>query len=403
MTLDADTLKEDFPSLQQEIDGKPVVYLDNACMTLKPKKVIDAIVEYYTDYPGCAGRSIHSFATKITEKMEETRETVRKFLNASDARQCVFVKNTTEGINRVAWGLGLEKGDRVLTTDKEHNSNLVPWHMLQEKYQVVHDPVMTRKDNTFDLETFENMMGPDVKLVSMGHTSNLDGVTIPAEEIIKIAHDHGALVMLDGAQSAPHQPIDVQALDVDFFVFSVHKVVGPTGMGIMYGKQEHLKDLDPIMGGGETVQNTFLHESIFKDPPFRCEAGLQNYAGIIGTTAALNYVLDVGLEDIEVWERHLNEIMTNRLADMDGLRLIGPKDPALRSGIFSFNLEGLDPPDIGVFLDESRNIMIRTGMHCVHSWFNARNVMGSARASSYLYNTEEDVKIFCEGIEELLA
>ena len=402
MTLDARRLKEDFPCLDQEIDDKPVVYLDNACMTVKPRCVMDAMNEYYNQYPGCAGRSVHSFANKVTEKMDEARMIVREFLNADDERECVFMKNTTEGINRISGGIGLEKGDRVLTTDKEHNSNLVPWHMQREWRGAVHQVVKTRDDNTFDIEAFKEMMGPDVKMVAMGHVANLDGVAIPAREIIEIAHDHGAMVMLDGAQSAPHQAVDVQDLDVDFFVFSVHKTVGPTGMGIMYGKMEYLKDLKPTTVGGETVQDTFLDHSVLRGPPYRCEAGLQDYGGIIGTGAALRYIMDVGRDSIHQWELHLNRIMTERLAGLDGFSIIGPRDPSLRTGIMSFNIADMLPSDIGTYLDEEYKVMVRAGRHCVHSWFNARGVDGSVRASVYLYNTEEDIKIFCDGVEELL-
>lgn len=399
--FDVHEVRNDFTVLSRTIDGKYPIYFDNACMTLKPRAVVDAITGYYNTYPGCGGRSAHTFALQVSMKYDETREKLAGLLNTSRPEEIIYTRNATEAINLVMNALPcIGKDHRVLTTDKEHNSNLVPWHLLRERKGTRHGVVPSRSDNTFDLEAFKEAMGKDVKLVSMVHTSNLDGVTNPAREIIEIAHDHGALVMLDGAQSAPHRPVDVRALDVDFFALSIHKMMGPTGMGALYGKYELLERMDPCFGGGDTVSQTTYDGSRFLPPPERYEAGLQNYAGVIGTGAAVDYLQRVGLDHIGEHEHRLNEFASRGLRDL-GAEIIGPEDPAQRSGIVSFTIPGLDPHDISMFVDESAKVMIRSGMHCVHSWFLARNIKGSARASFYLYNTVDEVKIFLESLEQL--
>jgi len=370
-------------------------------MTLKPKSVVDAIVEYYNTFPGCGGRSAHQFALQVTMRYDETREKIQRFLNTSRSEEIIFTRNATEALNLVANATSwLKKGDLVVTTDKEHNSNLVPWHLQRDKRGLRYDVVESNPDNTFNIENFKETMNRGVKLVSMVHTSNLDGVTNPAKDIIEIAHDHGALVILDAAQSCPHQKVDVKNLDVDFLALSIHKMMGPTGMGVLYGKYDLLQKLDPYLGGGDTVQQTSYTESKFLAPPEKYEAGLQNYAGVIGTGAAVDYLVSKGIEEIHDHEKQLNIRATKGLLDL-GAKIIGPEDPALRSGIVSFNIPGLDPHDISMFVDDVANVMIRSGMHCVHSWFTSRGEKGSARASFYLYNTIEEIRIFLEAVEQL--
>lgn len=399
--IDPGKVREDFTVLSREIEGRIPIYFDNACMTLKPKSVVDAITEYYNAFPGCGGRSAHSFALQVTMRYDETREKLMQFMNASRTEEMIFTRNATEAINLVANSIPwIGKDDLVLTTDKEHNSNLVPWHLSRKRRGTGHEVVPSNEDNTFNIETFKERMSRKVKLVSMVHTSNLDGVTNPARDIVEIAHDHGALVMFDGAQSAPHQNVDVQAMDVDFYALSIHKMMGPSGMGALYGKYELLEKMDPFLGGGDTVQQTSYTESNFLPPPERYEAGLQNYAGVIGTGAAVDYLLEIGMENIHAHEQKLNEYVSKGLLDL-GATIIGPDDPSQRSGIVSFNLPGLDPHDISMFVDDAVSVMIRSGMHCVHSWFTARNLKGSARASFYLYNTIEEAKVFLEAVEQL--
>ena len=400
--MDLSKIRRDFPVLQREVSGKPIVYMDSACMALKPKQVTDAMADYYNRLSSCGGRSVHKLATEVTIKFEEGRERMRRFIHANDHREIIFLRNTTEGINLVSQSLDLKKGDVVVTTDREHNSNLVPWLRVRDTKGIKHVAFKSKEDNTFDLEAFEKFMSKKVKLVSMVHTGNLDGYSIPAAEIIKIAHDHGALVMLDGAQSVPHQHIDVKKLDVDFFAYSVHKMLGPTGTGVLYGKFSLLEEMAPYNVGGDTVEKTTYGEYKMLKPPSKFEAGLQDYAGVIGAAVAAEYVMNVGQENIHAHEVRLTEIITKGFKDVDGLKIIGPADPALRGGIASFNIEGMEPHDIAMILDEVANIMIRSGMHCVHSWFNAHNMRGSARASLYIYNTEEEAKLLVDTVKDVV-
>ncbi len=401
-SLDIQKIREDFPVLRREINGKPIIYLDNACMTLKPKQVIEAMNSYYYEHPACGGRSVHRLGTEVTIKCDAAREKIKKFLNADGSEEIIFTKNTTEALNIVARGYRFNKGDVVLTTDREHNSNLTPWHLLKNMKGIKHEIVISNDDNTFNTEAFQEQMSNDVKLVSMVHTSNLEGYTIPAHEIVKIAHDHGALVMLDGSQSAAHRQVDVKELDVDFFAFSIHKMCGPTGMGVLYGKYDLLKELSPFIVGGDTVYETTYENSKFLDPPKRFEAGLQNFAGIIGSGAAVDYLSNIGMENVQNHETKLNRIMTSKLENILKVHILGPKEPEKKGGVMSFWVDDMDVHDIAMILDEVANIMLRSGMHCAHSWFKAKGINGSARASAYLYNTEEEAKIFGETLEDVV-
>ncbi len=406
--MDIQKIRSDFPSLQKKWNGRYPIYFDNACMTLKPKQVAEAMNEYYNEYPVCGGRSIHKMAKKVDEKVIEAREKFQKFLGAECPEEIIFTKNTTEGLNLVANSLEFKKGDIVLTTDREHNSNLLPWQIQAHKRAIKHMVVYSNNDNTFNLENFEEIMSKNrnVRLVSMVHTANLDGYTIPAKEIIKIAHDHGALVMLDGAQSAPHKHVDIKALDVDFFALSVHKMLGPSGMGVLYGKKHLLLELSPFIVGGDTVSDTTFEGAKFLPPPEKFEAGLQNYAGIIGSGAAVDYVSKVGLSNIEKHETRLNRIITDGIKNFYGLKIIGPQAPGMRGGIISFTVEmlkGGDAHDIALVLDETENIEVRSGAFCVHSWFNYRKCEAAVRASLYLYNTEEEARKFVDALGKTIG
>jgi cysteine desulfurase/selenocysteine lyase len=399
--MDIQKIRLDFPVLKKKWNGKYPIYFDNACMTLKPRQVMDAMNEYYTEYPVCGGRSLHRMAKKVDEKMVESREKFQKFLGAVRPEEIVFTRNTTEGLNLVAASLKFKKGDVVLTTDREHNSNLIPWQIQVQRKCIKHMVVYSNPDNTFNLTGFEELLSKNrnVRLVSMAHTSNLDGYTIPAKEIIRMAHEHGALVMLDGAQSAPHKPVDVKALDVDFFSFSAHKMLGPTGMGVLYGKYHLLEELSPFIVGGDTVSDTTFYGAKFLPPPEKFEAGLANYAGIIGAGAAVDYLNRVGLSNIEKHEERMNRIITDGIKDLNGLKIIGPQNPDQRGGIISFTVEfkrGGDAHDIAIILDETGNIAVRSGAFCVHSWFNYRKCEAAVRASLYFYNTEEEARRFID-------
>lgn len=399
--MNVEKIRQDFPILQKKINGKPIVYFDNSCMTLRPKQVIDAITEYYTEYPACALRSLHKLSKTATEKVNESRREVQKFIGAKKTSEIIFTRNTTESLNLVANSFGLKRGDIVLTTDKEHNSNNVPWIKLEKDIGIKRKIIFSNKDNIFSLENFEKTISKDVKLVSVVHTSNMDGVTTPAKEIIKIAHDYGAKVLLDAAQSAPHKEIDVRRLDVDFMAFSGHKMLGPSGMGVLYGKEELLLKMPQFLLGGETVMDSRYDSYIVEELPSKFEAGLQDYAGIIGLAAACRYINSIGKSNIEKHETMLNKLITEKTADIKGIEVLGPLDAEKRGGIFSFNIKNQDPHEIAMLSDSISNVMLRSGAHCVHSWFNAHNSKGSVRASMYIYNTPEEVEIFTKTLKEI--
>ena len=393
-------IKEDFPLLKSQFNGKPLVYLDSACMSLKPKQVVDAMDEYYLEYPACSGRSSHRLGEKVTQKVKEARQIMASFINAKE-QEVVFTRNTTEGINLIANSLDFKSGDVVLTTDKEHNSNLIPWQRLEKTKGIRHEIVRSNDDGTFNLERFKDSI-KGVRLVSMVHTSNLDGVTIPAEEIIRIAHESGALVLLDAAQSIPHKRIDVKKLDVDFLAFSGHKMAGPTGTGVLYGKYKLLEKLEPFMVGGDTVEDSTYDGHEMLPAPEKFEAGLQDYAGIIGLGEAVRYVQAIGFDEIEKREYELNRYITEQLNKFPGMRILGPDDPALRSGIISFVIENADMHQVALILDGTSNVMIRSGRHCVHSWLNDRGIKNSARVSLYFYNTMEDAETFVNCVSKII-
>jgi len=400
--LNLEKIRQDFPLFGKSINGQPPVYFDNACMSLKPLPVIKAINEYYNDYPACGGRSGHKLADTVTKKVAKARKKVAEFINAKHDEEIIFIRNTTEGINLIAYTLALNSSDIILTTDKEHNSNLIPWQILAKKIGVVHKVVPSKPDNTFDLKKFESLMSGQVKLVAMGHTSNLDGVSIPAKKIIKIAHKHGALVLLDAAQSAPHKKIEVVDLDVDFLAFSGHKMLGPTGTGVLYGKKTLLENLEPFLTGGDTVEFSTYTDHKLLPIPEKFEAGLQDYAGIIGLGEAADYLKKVGYENIAEHEYKLNKYITDEISKIPKLKIIGPVDPALRSGIVSFYIEGIDSHQIAILLDETANIMIRAGQHCVHSWFEAKKIKTSVRVSLYFYNTMAEAEIFVASLNKIM-
>lgn len=397
--MDVNKIRRDFPLLQKKFDGKPFVYFDNACTTLRPKQVMEAMDDYYYNYPSCGTRSIHKLSHLVTIKVEETREKLARFINAGSPDEVVFTSNATSAINTVAKGYRLARGDVVIMTDKEHNSNLIPWQMLRDKIGIVIRQVKSKPDNTFDMEAFKETLGGAkgrAKLVTMVHSSNLDGYTIPARDICELAHDHGAIVMLDGAQSAPHFRADVKRDDVDFFALSIHKMCGPSGMGALYGKSELLDKMKPMLAGGGTVDDSTYEDFKITPPPKRFEGGLQNYAGIIGAGAAIDYLSKIGKQEFQAHELELSKALLSGLSGDKRIQVIGHKDPKLSSGIASFNIRGANPHDVAMVMDEHYNILLRSGMHCVHSWFNSHKVEGSVRVSAYIYNTKREVKYFTE-------
>lgn len=390
--MDIQKLRRDFPALAE----KGMVYFDTACQSLRPQVVIDAMNEYYQQYPACSGRSMHHLAAKVTQKVDEARGAISKFLNAAKKEEIVFTRNTTEGINLVANSLSFKPGDVILITDKEHNSNLIPWQKLCRQKGTILKIVPTHPDGTFDLNGYAKLLDTSVRLVALGHTSNLDGVTIPAAEIIKLAHKNGSMVLLDAAQSTPHRQLNVRSLDVDFLAFSGHKLMGPSGTGVLYAKYALLEAMEPFLVGGDTVAFSTYESASFLPPPEKFEAGLQDYAGIIGLAAAVQYLQKVGFDAIQKHELALNSAITDGIRGLPGLKFIGPVDPALRGGITTFYIEGIDSHRIALMLDQMAGIMCRSGQHCVHSWFHSRGIAGSVRASAYIYNTLEETQLLVE-------
>lgn len=397
------TVREDFPTLQ---DDDPPAYLDNACVTLKPQPVIDAITDYYTQYPSCGGRSVHRYGTRVSQDVSRARSSIKKFIGASRADEVVFTRNTTHAINQIAQGMSWSPGDVILTTDREHNSNLVPWLQLEQEQGVDHRVVQSHEDNTFDLEAFEvacNQAEGRLKMVSMGHVGNLDGVTLPIKEITKIAHDHDALVAVDGAQSTPHMNVNVQDLNIDFLSFSIHKMCGPSGMGGLWGRYDLLDSLRTIQSGGQTVSSSTYTDMEWASPPSRFEGGLGHYSGMIGAGAAIDYLAKFNMDDVQAHEQKLNAIMTKGVKDLEGVGIIGPEDPTKRSGICSLLMSSVPAHEAALLLDEAASVMVRSGHHCVHSWFESKGISeGSLRASAYLYNTEEEAKLFVDTLEEIV-
>lgn len=397
-------VRNDFPLLNQGLGGKPVVYMDSACMGLKPLVVVEKVMDYYTKMSACAGRSNHRLAKAVSKGVAEAREAVRRFFGAREAEEIIFTRNTTEGINLVAMTMDFKAGEVVVIGDKEHNSNLIPWLKLKQTKGIELVVVRSNDDNTGDGEAWEKVLvEKKVRLVSLGMTSNLDGVTMPVEQIIRWAHRAGAWVLVDAAQTAPHQPLAVQKLDVDFLAFSGHKLGGPTGMGGLYGKRDRLERLDSFMVGGDTVAHSTYETFEMLPIPERFEAGLQDYAGIIGLGAAVKYLQTIGLKAVHDHEIQLNRIITQGIKSLPQLKIIGPEDASLRGGIVSFYVPGVEAHQIALILDESYRIMVRSGQHCVHSWFADRKIPGSVRASLAFYNTVEEAELLVEAIKETLT
>ena len=397
--MDVSEIRRDFPTIRAG-NG---VYLDSACQTLRPQQVIDAILSYYSDFPSCGGRSVHSMATKVSMSVDASREAAASFFGCKDPHNFIFTKNCTEGMNIVARGFGLKRGDTVLTTDMEHNSNHVQWVQMREETGIRRRMTRTSREGMFDIEDFKKEMTRDIRLVSMVHTSNVTGSSVPVKEVVEIAHDKGAAVLIDGAQAAPHMHVDLEELDVDFYSVSVHKMLGPSGVGILYGKEERLKDLRPLIYGGGTV-GLATHDSVkLTAHPEKFEAGLMDYAGIIGTAAALAYLTKAGMRNVRSHELALQKLIDKELSSVPSLVTVGPEDPSERGGIYSFNIKGMNSHDIAVMLDSADNIMIRSGMHCAHPFFISRGLEGCARASFHIYNNDEDILRFTSAVKKLAS
>jgi cysteine desulfurase/selenocysteine lyase len=390
--FDPQQLRRDFPLLR---DGR-LIYFDNACMALRPQVVIDAVTAYYTDYPACGERSLHRLGRRVDEEVLLARETARRLLHARYVEEIVFTHNTTHAINLVAQSFPFSAGDVVVTSDQEHNSNLLPWQELSRR------GISHRTAAFGDLDALRAAITPDVKLVSMVMTSNLDGTSIDARRTVEIVHEAGIPILLDAAQAAPHQPLDARALDVDFLACSGHKMLGPSGTGLLYGKRDALARLRPTLVGGGTVEDSTLKGATYRDGPERFEAGLQNYAGIVGLRHAIEYLEQIGREAIDAHERRLTRQLQDGLDRYPDITIFGPPAEE-RGGITSFAFAAIDVHDVCLLLDRSAGIAVRSGRHCVHSWFNRHQVEGTVRVSLYLYNTEEEVTAFLTALEKVHA
>ena len=401
--MNFNSYREDFPLLREDI---PPIYLDNACVTLRPDSVIDAVKRYYVKSPACAGRSVHRLSTTVSREMGRSRKAIADFFHASSPREVVFTRNATHSLNQIAFGLELKRGDIVLTADREHNSNLVPWLQLEKENGIDHRVVPSQADNTFDLEAFESMCaeaGNNLAVVSLSHVGNLDGVTVPIEQAAKIAKDYDALVCVDAAQSAPHMHIDVSKLGVDLLACSIHKMLGPSGVGVLWGREELLNEMRTIQGGGSTVTDVTYESMTYLPTPNRFEGGLGNYAGIFGANAAIEYLSRFNMDELHQHEIALNQIITAGVKDLPGINIIGPEDASKRGGITSMLSEQIDVHDLALLLDETANCMLRSGMHCVHSWFADKKIEGgSLRSSAYFYNTEEEARTFVDSFSDIV-
>lgn len=396
--IDVEKIRKDFPILDQIVNDEPLVYLDNAATTQKPKAVLEAVNRYYQEDNANVHRGVHTLAERATASYEAARETVRRFINASSIKEVLFTRGTTTGLNwigRFAEEI-LEEGDEVLISIMEHHSNILPWQEACRKAgaKLVY---VYLKDGGLDLEDFRKKLTDRTKFVSIAHASNVLGVINPVQEIAQLAHEKGAIVVVDGAQSVPHMKIDVQKLDADFFVFSGHKMAGPTGIGVLYGKEQYLNQMSPVEFGGEMIDFVYEQSATWKELPWKFEAGTPNMAGAIGLAAAIDYLKAIGMDAIERHEQDLIAYVFPKLQAIEGLKIYGSQDLAKRSGVISFNLGDLHPHDLATALDYE-GVAVRAGHHCAQPLIQYLGVPATARASFYLYNTKED----CDKLVEAL-
>ncbi len=394
-------LRKDFPILERQIGSKPLVYLDNAATSQKPTAVLQTLDNYYQRHNSNVHRGVHTLSEEATGAYEEARERVARFINAPSSKQVIFTAGTTGGINLVAytWGrANLKPSDEVLITEMEHHSNIVPWQILRDQLGFTLRYVPITDDGQLDLSQLDQLLTERTKLFCFNHMSNVVGTINPVVELIAAAHKVGAKVMLDGAQSVPHLPVDVQALDVDFMAFSSHKMCGPTGLGVLYGKRDLLEAMPPFMGGGDMIREVKLSGSKWNTLPYKFEAGTPPIAEVIGLGAAVDYLSSVGMEWIHAHERWLTQYAYDRLSAIEGLRILGP-GPAQRGGLIAFTLNDLHPHDLSALLDRE-GIAIRAGHHCAQPVHDRFGIVASARASFYLYNTTEEVDQLAVALEK---
>lgn len=394
-------IRADFPILGREVYGKPLVYFDNGATTQKPRCVVDAITDEYYSVNANVHRGVHFLSQQATELHETSRETVRKFINARSTNEIVFTRGTTESINLLVSSFGeafMQEGDEVIVSTMEHHSNIVPWQLLQARKGIVLKVIPMNDRGELLLDEYEKLFSPRTRIVSVAHVSNVLGTVNPVRDMIATAHAHGVPVLVDGAQSIPHMLVDVQALDADFYVFSGHKVYGPTGVGVLYGKEDWLDKLPPYQGGGEMIQHVSFERTTFNELPFKFEAGTPDYIGTTGLAKALDYVSALGMDHIAAYEHELTEYATRRLKEIPGMRIFG--EASEKGSVISFLVGNIHHFDMGTLLDRL-GIAVRTGHHCAQPLMQRLGIEGTVRASFGLYNTKEEVDALVAGVERV--
>jgi len=396
--LDIQKIRADFPILKREVNGKPLVYFDNAATSQTPQVVIDAIVDYYSNYNANIHRGVHSLSQEATDAYEEARLKIQRHFNAKQSHEIIFTSGTTHSINLVANGFTsfLKKGDEVIVSALEHHSNIVPWQMLCERTGAILKVIPINQEGELLMDVYNTLLTNNTKLIFVNHISNALGIINPIEEIIQKAHNVGAAVLIDGAQACPHLKPDVQALDVDFYVASAHKVCGPTGVGILYGKEEWLNKLPPYQGGGEMIKEVTFEKTTYADLPHKFEAGTPNIAGGIAFGVALDYMNAIGFDAIAAYEKELLDFGTQELLKIEGLKIYGTS--IHKTSVISFNIEGIHPYDIGTIIDKL-GIAVRTGHHCAQPIMDFYKIPGTVRASFAFYNTKEEIVKLAEAVK----
>ena len=400
-TIDIQRIRADFPILSREVNGRPLVYFDNASTTQKPRAVIDALTNYYEHYNANIHRGIHTLAEEATARYEETRQKVADFIGAPSPETIVFTRNTTESINLVAhaWGRkNLKPGDEIVFSVMEHHSNIVPWQLLAQATGAQLRHIDIDEEGRLVWEDVERLIGERTKLVALPQMSNVLGTINPVRRIAELAHRQGALMLVDAAQSVPHMPVDVQELDCDFLAFSAHKMLGPTGVGVLYARRELLEAMDPFLGGGEMIKRVGLDESTWNDVPWKFEAGTPNIGDVCAFGAAIDYLQGLGMEQVRAHEVALTREALGRLSELPGLTFYGPESAEERGGVVAFNLEDVHPHDLGTVCDQ-HGVAIRAGHHCAQPLMRRLDCVATARASFYVYNTVEELDALVEGIQ----
>lgn len=397
------TVRENFPILGREVYNKPLVYLDNAATTQKPRCVIEAMTEEYYNVNANVHRGVHYLSQQATDLHEQARETVRQFINARSVNEVIFTRGTTESANLVVSSFSdafMGEGDEVILSVMEHHSNIVPWQLQAAKKGIALKVIPMHDDGTLDMEAYVRLFSERTKIVSVTHVSNVLGTVNPVREIIRIAHEHGVPVMIDGAQSTPHFKVDMQELDCDFFTFSGHKIYGPTGIGVLYGKEDWLDRLPPYQGGGEMIESVTFEKTVFGQLPFKFEAGTPDYVATHGLAKAIEYVTALGMDNIASHEQELTRYAMERMNAIEGMKIFGPADASMKDAVISFQVGDIHHLDLGTLLDRL-GIAVRTGHHCAQPLMERLGVSGTARASFALYNTREEVDALVSGIERV--